>query len=456
MMYRLKTLLGALTLALLVPAAVFAQPDTGSANFTRYVAIGDSLTAGFQSGSLVVTGQRNSYPFLIYRQATGLTTGFEQPLVSEPGLPGQLQLTSLAPLVIAPKSGSGTPTNLNVPRPYNNLAVPGARLRDVLVTHTGGLHDLVLRPSAFQNTTALQQAVLYSPTFATIWIGNNDVLAAATSGVVIEGVTLTPVTQFETDFRTLVTTIASTNAKMAIATIPDVTVIPFVNTVSRFLVNPATNQPVLVNGQPVPLIGPNGPLTSSDRVLLTATAELQKGNGVPVALGGSGKPLPDTAFLTGDEIAAISARVQAYNNIIRTVANERGAALVDTNALLTQAALGRIGVGGITLTPAFLTGGIFSYDGVHPTAIGYAVIANAFIEAINAKFDGEIPLVNLYPFLFGGQTAAQGLAADASSEEGAPAFIFTEEAKKNLFQALRIDPNPKRPGGKKGGKGGKK
>jgi len=454
-MYRLKTLTCALALAVLVPAAALAQPNTGSANFTRYVAIGDSLTAGFQSGSLVETAQRNSYPALLYRQATGLTTGFEQPLVSEPGIPGQLQLASLAPLVISPKSGQGSPTNLQVPRPYNNLAVPGARLRDVLVTFTGGLHDLVLRPSAFHNTTALQQAVLFNPTFVTIWIGNNDVLAAATSGVVIEGVTLTPVAQFETDFRTLVTTLASTNAKMAIATIPDVTTIAFVNTLTRFVPNPATGQPVLINGQPVPLIGPNGPLGPNDRVLLTASAELAKGNGIPAALGGSGKPLPDTAFLTGDELATIAARVQAYNNIIRTVANERGAALVDTNAMLTAAAQGKVGVGGIAFTPAFLTGGIFSYDGVHPTAIGYAVVANSFIAAINDKFGGEIPPVNLAPFLFG-QTASRTTAASALSEEGTPAFIFTDEAKKSLFQALRIDPNPKRPSGKGGRKGGRK
>jgi lysophospholipase L1-like esterase len=446
-MYRLKTLLGALTLALLVPAAVLAQPNTGAANFTRYVAIGDSLTAGFMSGGLSVSGQRNSYPALLYRQATGQTTGFEQPLVSDPGIPAQLQLTSLSPLVIAPKSGQGVPTNLNVPRPYNNLAVPGARLRDVLVTYTGGLHDLVLRPSAFQNTTALQQAMLYNPTFVTVWIGNNDVLAAATSGVVIEGVTLTPVAQFETDFRTLVTTLASTNAKMAIATIPDVTTIAYVNAISPFITVPQT-------GQKVPIIGPNGLLTANDRVLLTASPLLAQGIGVPAALGGTGKPLPDTAVLSASELSTIAARVQSYNNIIRTVANERGAALVDTNALLTQAALGRIGAGGISITPAFLTGGLFSYDGVHPTSIGYALVANAFIEAINAKFGGDIPPVNLYPFFFGGAVAGQKLGA-STEQDGAPAFLFTDEAKKNLFEALRIDPDPKRPGGKKGGKGGK-
>jgi lysophospholipase L1-like esterase len=455
-MYRLKTLAGALALALLVPAAVLAQPDTGSANFTRYVAIGDSLTAGFQSGSLFVGAQRNSYPALIYRQATGLTTGFEQPLVSEPGIPGQLELRNLSPLVIAPKGGQGGPANLTLARPYNNLAVPGARLRDVLVTFSGGLHDLVLRPSGFQNTTALQQAVLLNPTFVTIWIGNNDVLAAATSGIVIEGVTLTPVAQFETDFRTLTAAIAQTGARMAIATIPDVTVIPFVNTLSRFVPNPATGQPVLVNGQPVPLIGPAGQLVAGDRVLLTASSLLAQGIGVPAGLGGTGQPLPDSAVLSVSEVSTIAARVQAFNNIIRTVATERNAALVDTNGLLTRAAQGQVGVGGIAFTPAFLTGGIFSYDGVHPTTIGYAIIANEFIAAINDRFDGEIPPVNLFPFVFGTTSAAsvQAPVADAGLSGGeTPAFLFTEEAKKNLFEALRIDPNPKK---RPRGKGGKK
>jgi lysophospholipase L1-like esterase len=446
-MFRLKTLAGALALALLVPAAVLAQPDTGSANFTRYVAIGDSLTAGFQSGSLFLGAQQNSYPALIFRQATGQSAGFEQPTVSEPGLPnGSFVLTSLVPgPVIAPRPGQGAPLNLNLNRPYNNLAVPGARLRDTLVTVNGGLHNLVLRGIG----TALQQAVALNPTFVTIWIGNNDVLAAATSGIVIEGLTLTPVAQFDADFRTLVAALSASNRGMAIATIPDVTVIPFVNTVPPFLTVPQT-------GQQVPVLGPNGPLTAADRVLLPASALLAQGIGVPTALGGTGAPLPDNVVLSAAELSTISARVQAYNNIIRAVATERNVALVDTNALLSAAARGEIGVGGIALTPAFLTGGIFSYDGVHPTAIGYAVVANTFIEAINDRYDAEIPPVNLFPFLFGAAPAAAGLAPAAFDPFGgaAPEFIFTEAAKKSLFEALRIDPDPKpkRPRGKKGGK----
>jgi lysophospholipase L1-like esterase len=451
-MFRVKTLAGALALALVLPAVGGAQQiDTGQANFTRYVAIGDSLTAGFQSGSLYRSSQINSYPALIHRQATGQATGFEQPLVSDPGIPGRLVLRSLAPLSITPSDGQGAPTNLTLQRPYNNMAVPGARVRDVLVTTTGGLHDVVLRRSG----TALQQALALSPTFVTIWIGNNDALAAATSGVVVDNVTLTTVDRFETDFRAIVDAVAATGARMAIANIPAVTTIPYVTTIPSVVVNPATNQPVLIGGNPVPLIGPNGLLGAGDRVLLPASSLLAQGIGIPAALGGKGTPLPDSAVLSAAEIATISARVDAFNNVIRTVAQQRNAAFIDANGLLREVAQRGVPVGGVTFSAAFLTGGIFSYDGVHPTSFGYAYIANAFIEAINRQFGAEIEPVNLYPFVFGTSStqAARGTAAgmiDLGLDDlGTPAFIFTAEAQKNLLWALRAETPKKRPRGRK-------
>jgi hypothetical protein len=128
-------LVGWALLALLVTALpASAQVNTGSANFTTYVAVGDSLTAGFMSGGLMDRAQVNSYPALIYRQATGRTTGFEQPLVSSPGIPALLELRSLVPLSIGQPSGTGQPLNLTLQRPYNNMAVPGADVHDVLAT----------------------------------------------------------------------------------------------------------------------------------------------------------------------------------------------------------------------------------------------------------------------------------------------------------------------------------
>lgn len=434
-MFRMKTLAGVLALALILPLAAMPagaqNADTGDADFARYVAIGDSLTAAFMSGGLGRTAQLNSYPILIWRQAQGTTSGFEQPYVSDPGIPAVLELKSLSPLVIGPKAGSGQPQNLNLNRPYNNLAVPGADVHDVVatVTDNGGLHDLILRGIG----TQLQQAIALNPTFATVWAGNNDVLGAALSGRVIEGVTITPVAQFEADFKTIVNAFASRGVEMAIANIPDVTGIPFVTTIPFVVVNPATNQPVIVNGNVVPLIGPNGPLTPNDRVLLTARAELSQGKGIPQALGGSGQPLSDAAVLSAAEIATINARVAAFNGIIRSEADRVGAAFVDINAVFRELAAEGINVGGITFTENFLTGGIFSYDGVHPNAFGYAYVANLFIEAINDEFDGEIPLVNLFPFMFGPSSSTAAVAMPDGSS-----VTLTHSAIRNLFWALDV------------------
>ena len=432
-MQRLKLQAGLLTLALLLTAGAALAVDTGTASFTKYVALGDSLTAGFSSGSIVRTYQANSYPALIFRQATGRTTGFEQPLVSEPGLPGVLKLNSLLPSPsITPTPGAGQPINLNLARPYDNLAVPGARLHDLLTktqsTSATDPTDLILRRLGF---TQLQQGLSFPPTFVSLWIGNNDALAAATSGIVIDGVTLTTAEQFDAEFRTVAGAIASTGAKMVIANIPNVTSIPFVTAISRFVTLP--------NGQVITLIGPNGPLQAGDFVLLTASAEIAQGRGLPAGIG-TGQPLSDAAVLSAAEAAAIQDRINHYNATITAVVNERGAAFVDVNAALRQLATTGVHVGGITYSSSFLTGGIFGYDGVHPGAFGYAYVANLFIDAINAKFGGDIPEVDLLPFVFGTQstTAAVTVSSIGKAADPLTGFVFTNEARRNLLLSLGV------------------
>jgi len=418
----------AVLLALLVPGMAFAQVD-----FSRYVAMGDSLTAGFTSGSLNATYQAWSFPAQL-AGAFGVSD-FQQPLVSPPGIPAILQLRGLFPTVILPASGQGVPLNLNLPRPYNNMGVPGATLHDLIATTTdnGGLHDLILRRQGF---TQLEEGLGLHPTFVTLWIGNNDVLGAALSGRVIDGVTMTPVAQFQAMLTTAVGAIAQSGAKMAIANIPGVTTIPFVNTLPIYIFNPQTNQPVLVNGHPIPFIGPNGPLQPGDYVLLTASSELAQGKGIPVALGGSGQPLSDSVVLSAAEVAAIQARVNAFNAIIAGLASQVGAALVDDHALLHQLESGFVPVGGIEFTGAFLTGGIFGYDGFHPTKIGYGFIANLFIEAINQKFGTKVPLVDLSKVMFSGSTTSA--LRSVHGDQGVTSFVFTEQAAASLRKALNV------------------
>ncbi len=421
----------ALAIGLLAAGAGFSQ--TGSADFTRYVAIGDSLGAGFISGGMVDEVQQHSYPALIYKQVNGSLDGFELPTVSKPGVPAVLQLASLAPLVIAPAAGSGQPTNLFLAQPYGNLCVPGADINDILstVTDGGGLHDLILRGIG----TQLEQAIFQQPTFVTLWV-NNDALGAAVSGVVIENVTLTSAADFENKFRTVAGAVAASGAQMALATIPNVTTIPFVTTLPPIVVNPATNQPVLIQGNVVPLIGPDGPLVpGQDFVLLSASGELARGDGIPAALGGSGRPLSDFAVLSGAEAAAVNARVGEFNQVITAVATETGSALVDVNAVFSEAAAEGIDIGGIGFGIDFLTGGLFSLDGVHPTPMGYAVTANEFIAAINEHYDANIPPVDLFPYVFGPfGSLSTGFPLQAE-------VVFTPKAYRQLHESLGI---PKR------------
>jgi lysophospholipase L1-like esterase len=428
MSHRTSWLVAALALG--AAAAQAQQP-----NFGTFVAIGDSLAAGVVSSSLVETHQRNSVPALIARQA-GISD-FQQPLVSEPGLPPELTLTSLvpAPLISRKAANPGAPLNLGLGRSYNNLAVPGANLGNAinLVTDNNGVHDLVLRGRGSQ----LQQAVGLRPTAVLVWIGNNDVLGAATTGRAIEGVTLTPAAVFRSRYEQLITTLKATGAFVVAANLPDVTTIPFITTIPPVVTNPATGQPAVVGGQQVPLIGPGGPLPSTSRVTLGAGPMLAQGVGIPAALGGRGTPLPDEVVLDPTELGLIQDRVAANNRAIRDICQAAGVPVIDIHGVLTRFATEGQTVGGIRFTAAFLTGGIFSYDGVHPSELGYAIVANEWIKTINAA-GGQLPLVDLLPFT--GTKPPAAASAAAAERPPTPAFEFSTQAWESLLALFgRVD-----------------
>jgi lysophospholipase L1-like esterase len=430
--------LSLLAAAALAATAVRADAQT---NFTTYVSVGDSLAAGFESNSLVETHQNRSVPALIARQAG--VQGFQQPLISEPGIPPELTLVSLVPApLIAPKASSaGAPKNLALARPYNNLAVPGATSVDALTrtTDAGGLHDIILRGLG----TQVQQAIALRPTAITLWIGNNDVLGAALRGRAIDGVTLTPIAAFRATYGQIVAALKTTGAFIVAANLPDVTTIPFVTTIRPYVVN-GSGAPVLIAGARVPLIGPSGSLPSTALVTLAASTLLAQGIGIPSAVGGTGAPLPDEVVLDPSEIAIIQDHVNANNQAIREICGAANIPVLDVNALLAELATTGREIGGIRLTSAFLTGGVFSYDGVHPNDIGYAIVANEFIRVINAS-GGALPPVDLGAVLGVTSGAAGDVRAGAlrpSSNEWVP-FEFSAEAYLDLLKAFpRLDERP--------------
>jgi hypothetical protein len=321
---------------------------------------------------------------------------FILPGVSDPGTDGTLVLTNLVPPEIEPVENPGAPVNATYSAPYNDLAVPGATALDASATTTSPFNpafDLVLR----RQGTMLQQAAVLEPTFVIVWFGENEVLGKVTRNAPIPAPE-----DFEDAYRTVVETLAGFPSApgMVTANVPDVTALPYVTTVPPFVVNPATREPVVVDGHLVPLIGPDGPLalpgpgTPGDRVTLGALDALSMGDGVPQALGGTGAPLSDAVVLNVAEQAQVAAAVAALNGIIDAVAGEYGIPVVDVRSLLQEFAAG-VEVGGVAYTAEFLTGGAFSLDGIHPTNLGYGVLANAFIDAVNRGYGSSIPPVDL-------------------------------------------------------------
>lgn len=427
-------------------------PSTGTTtklDFSRYVSVGNSLTAGYADGGLYRYSQQNSYPSMLAAQFAQAGGGsFEQPLFTEAQKNGSgyLSLTGFTATgspVMTPVTtslavtGMGFDSKTPVYAPYtvtttgqvtpNNLGVPGIRLADIKTAGYGYNNPAGFNPY-FQRmlsatspsptgyfTTYLQFVSQSKPTFFSNWLGNNDVLGFSTSGGDLnnDGTTdyagLTSTTLFKSLYTELLDTLTN-NKKRAgvVANIPYVTSIPFFTTVTKAAVlkSAPANSKLYVKTD----VGTRE-LTDADLILLTTQSVIGRVSSadslmLPVGPGGSlvkvavphgfsqYNPLTNKEVLDSDEVAAVKTRVDELNAIIKQSATDYNLAFVDANTYLEKIKSGTA-VEGISISAGFITGGAFSLDGVHLTPRGYALIANKFIEAINTKYGSSVPTVNV-------------------------------------------------------------
>jgi len=373
-------------------APVQAAQAKNVGNFSNTVFLGDSLTAGYQSGSLLDTQQVHGWAPVLAKQA-----GFNiiQPLIAYPGAPNVLKLVSVGPPPVITTVPGTTTGRDNFATQVTDLAVPGAFLNDVintvpLVNPAPGqqqLNQLVLGFPGLGYGQALSQlgfAINAQPTTIFLWIGNNDALIADLTGMPSN---MTPVATFTTQYQTLMTQLTTlTSAHLVIANIPDVTQVPYLQPAALVLAETSqqTGLPTQI------LIGLLG-IVPGDYVNPTGLAE------IPLILGGTQKgPINDAGVLSAAEVVTVQAQVTPFNQVIAAQAQAAGATLVDINALFKQVAASGLTINGYTGTGTFL-GGFFALDGIHPTNTGYAVVANKFIDTMNGAINTKIPDVALGP-----------------------------------------------------------
>ena len=432
----------------------------GNADFTRYVSIGNSLTSGYRDNALYLDGQNESFPLMIAKQMQLAGGGaFKQPLMPNnvggftniPGFPGKLTLQvvngALAPVA---SSAAAALDNVTSGGPYQNLGVPGAKSFHLGINGYASLNPYYSRFATGATSSVIADAVAQSPTFFSLWIGNNDVLSYATSGGlgVDQTGNMNPATYGSNDITDpnvlaasisgYVNALTAGGAKGVLANIPNVTSIPYFtrvpakpipgepSTVTQLNAGYATYNAGLAQVKALGLLSDaeynqrlikftvgvaNGAVivdkdltnlaalgipsyrqtTSKDYILLTASGVLN-----PQAGGGTSVPLQDNYVLTDKEAAKVLTATAAYNTAIKGIADSKGLAFVDANTKMIElSSISGIQFDGVKYTATFVTGGTFSLDGVHLTGRGYALIANEFIRAINRKYQSTLPQVNV-------------------------------------------------------------
>ncbi|WP_335965687.1 SGNH/GDSL hydrolase family protein [Galbibacter sp. PAP.153] len=447
--------------------------SAGAADFSNYVSVGNSLTAGYTDGALFIAGQTNSLPNILATQFSLVGGGeFNQPLTNGnlgglllggnplPGFENRLYFNGSGPARLP-----GMPTtdiSQILSGNYNNMGVPGALSYHLVIPgygniaglQTGNANPYFVRFASSPSTSVIADAVAQNPTFFSLWIGNNDVLGYATGGGV--GIDQTGNLDFATYatnditdpdvfaqmYANIVSQLVQNDAKGIVANIPDITSIPYFTTVpynaipldenTADAINGAyaayngglvqaqgfglitaeevekrtinfsagQNAVVLIDEDLTDLTGVNPALinmrqaTEEDLIPLPVSSVLgtlaDPNN--PQSVIGVGVPLDDGQVLIPSEQMHVKTATQAYNATIQAVAEQHGLALVDANAILTALSQeGGVPFDEFVLNDDLVFGGAFSLDGIHPTARGYAYLANKFLEAIEVEYEATLP-----------------------------------------------------------------
>ncbi len=353
--------------------------------------------------------------------ATRLNTTAPTYDLGVPGITAHEALTMTGPLAPTCQTIPGIPANvaglLQVTGSESNMFYP------MLGSYASSVSPL----------TEVNAAVALRPTLATVWLGANDMLHYTFSGGLF-GAVDTPA-QMQQDITTTIQKLQAVGAKVAVANLPNIleaaqffqggTPPATVGGLPTCLVQnytycavsasltPAVGAPtaggianlIVASVQANNGVGPNGYLTEAG--LFCAIGEATGGapsinlDNCTGTVGAKGSGMGEF-YLTDAFAANVQSLNTGYNTAIAAAATATGVPLVDVASTIDQ--IHNAAAPGFALAAsvnpgkcctAVFGGGLFSLDGLHPSNTGYALIANLWIQAIDAKYGATMAPVNI-------------------------------------------------------------
>jgi hypothetical protein len=372
--------------------------------FQNYAALGNSLTAGYQSGAWGNPGHvAHSFPALLARQL-GIA-GFDQVSLEATGLGFDdgapvgnmvvnfdaagnpvLGYTEAAQANLAALA-AGAPGSFDFAAP-RNFGIPGISLLHSVgapleVYAQGNPYAGFYLNANSIGKTQLQLAAEAGADFCTLWLGSNDVL-----GFVTEGGTaaISDLASFQGAYQMALANLAGVE-HILVLNIPAVTDIPFVTYFRPVLAAMLEGMglPTVVMamdddlGTPVPIsLDP----AAGNWILLPAAS----GMADDPTLGSPLNPLPDAWVLDAVEVALAVQAVTDFNAAIAAAVDAANAGRttpilhLDAKAFFADVVENGYEVHGEHFSTEFVSGGVFSLDGIHPSSLGYGILTNRIIE----------------------------------------------------------------------------
>lgn len=415
-------------------AATVPVTPTNTGFYSRYIAVGDSQTAGYANDGLYNWGIYNSFPniFAGSLEGAGLKT-FNQPLFSIAQMNGtgfmELKGTDAngQPLILKDTLKNAVRGSISVGGIGNmqllskfsgdndNYGIPGLKVADISNTQTGNTNryfERLLPLNAPANNTRYVDFVTSRPfSFFTLNLGANDVFGYAVNGGVNPNA-LTNKTMFNDAYALLVNKLTAKGAKGVLTTIPDISSLPFFTTnkpadilTKMKAINPAFDK-LYIEAKQNANESQDGyevrMATTADLLLLSLNvAKL----GTPVSTTHGTQyyglspyaPVENKWVLDNNETAIIEDYTNSYNKYIKATATSKSLALFDAFTFFYNIK-GGMTIQGITVSANYLTGGLFSLDGVHLSPLGNAVVANEYVAATNARYGTTLTEAKLFDY----------------------------------------------------------